>query len=277
MSNTGHLYQYWYKWESKLRTLLEARGARLLFPAIREKPGTRDAANPNILTFDLITPICILDAPQKASTTRSTKRMHILIDGTFKFDEAASYPCLLHAGCNVTLFDRSENDEDGTLELFLTDALHFDVESPDEKGNRKGFHPFFHAQRGISHNDQVVREVFAAATRRDVGEVRVDQTAKDKIGHPYLRIPTPQLDLFSVMTMIVADCFCNPGEVDSVTKPKVTRPGDESRAEVLFVDLLKLLTEGSNIVREGNTARALKQRVTAADLMSAGHWYPEWA
>ena len=53
MSNTGHLYQYWYKWEPKLRTLLEARRARLFFPAIREKQGTRDAAHPDILTFEL--------------------------------------------------------------------------------------------------------------------------------------------------------------------------------------------------------------------------------
>lgn len=277
MSNTGYLYRYWDKWEPKLRTLFETRGARLVFPSIREKPGTRHPPNSDIRTFGLETPICVLDAPQKASISRNTKRMHILIDGTFKFGETAGHPCLLHASCNVTLFDRSENDEDGTLKLTLTDALHFDMESPDEDGNRKGFHPFFHAQRGISHDDQVVREVFASVTNREVAEVSVDQTAKDRIGHPYLRIPTPQLDLFSVMTMIAADCFCNPGEVSTLTKPKAAKPGDETRTEVLFVDLLKLLTEGSNIVREGNTARALLQRVTTADLMSAGHWYPEWA
>lgn len=277
MSNTGHLYQYWYKWEPKLRTLLEARRARLVFPAIREKQGTRDQNHPDILTFELESPICILDAPQKGSITRSTKRMHILIDGTFKFAETAGHPCMLHASCNVTLFDRTENDGDGTLELVLTDALHFDVESPDAHGNRKGFHPFFHVQRGISHDDQRVREVIAAATKRDEAEVSVDQSAKDKIGHPYLRIPTPQLDLFSVMTMIAADCFCTTSDTEGATKAKAPQAGEATRAEVLFADLLKLLTEGSNIVREGDTARALIQRVMGANLMSAGHWYPEWA
>lgn len=277
MSNTGHLYQYWYKWEPKLRTLLQARRARLVFPTLRPKPGSHDPAHPDILTFELESPICILDAPQKGSMTRGTKRMHILIDGTFKFAESAGHPCLLHASCNVTLFDRTENDDDGTLDLVLTDALHFDVESPDEHGNRKGFHPFFHVQRGISHDDQRVREVFAAATKRDVVEVRVDQSAKDKIGHPYLRIPTPQLDLFSVMTMVVADCFCTTGDTENPAKAKPAQTGDPTRAEVLFADLLKLLTEGSNIVREGNTARTLIQRVMEANLMSAGHWYPEWA
>jgi hypothetical protein len=278
MSNSGHLYQYWYKWESKLKTLVEARRARLIFPAIREKQGTRDLASPGVLTFDLESPICILDAPQKGSSQRNTKRMHILIDGTFKFAESGGHPCLLHASCNVTLFDRHENDADGTLDVVLADALHFDVESPDAQGKRKGFHPFFHVQRGISHDDQRVKEVFAAATKKDVTEVRVDQTARDRIGHPYLRIPTPQLDLFAVMTMIAADCFCNPGDADPMPAARAaSQAGTETRAELLFADLLKLLTEGSNVVREGTTARALITRVTQSNLMSAGHWYPEWA
>ncbi len=276
MSNQSNLLHYWSRWENKLKTLVKSRNAELHFPAMRRRVGSHDHANPDVITFELEEPILILEAPQKASSTRRTKRMHILVDGTFTFGETAGHPCLLSAGCNLTLFDPTVCDEDSSLRLVLVDAMHFDVETPDKHGNLKGFHPFFHAQRGISHDDHVIQHLFAKYTGRTPEEVHVDQSAKDTIGHPSLRIPTPQLDLFSVMTMIAADCFCNPADAPAPSPRRAVANG-ETRAELLFVELLRLLTEGANVVREGHTSKMLMQRVASANLMSAGHWYPECA
>jgi hypothetical protein len=272
MSNSARLHIYWQHWQGKLETILTSRSARLLYPAVQQT-----ASDEVSQTYGLSHPICILNAPQKASTTRRAKRMHILIDGTFRLEEASDHPCLKHASCNITLFDPTERD-DGSLDLVLSDALHFDVESPEKEGVRRRFHPFFHVQRGISHEDEVIKNVFSQATRLSVDEIRVDQTAKDRIGHPYLRIPTPQLDLFSVMTMVAADCFCNAGDAEVDARSDRTGPKTaDTNIEALFVSLLQLLTQSSNVVRETDTAQMLTRRVMDKQLMSAGHWYPEWS
>lgn len=265
MSNAARLNLLWQQWIGPLTTIVKSRNAQLQFPSIQEKPHSR--VTPNSRVFQLSHPICILNAPQKAASRN--KRMHVLIDGDFHFDETAEHPCLTHAGANVTLL-RPEELDDETLRLELVDALHFDVESPVE-GRRKGFHPFFHMQRGISHSDDVIKNVFAEAEGWDLGKIIVDQSNKDVIGHPYLRIPTPQLDVFAVLTMVIADCFCNPG-----VEPSSTRSSD-TNAETLFANLLRLLTESNNVMREGNTSRELRQRIEAGRLISAAHWYPEWA
>ncbi len=276
MSNSSHLLRYWHSWQSKLDTLVRTRKSKLRFPNMREIAGTRNPACPDVITYGLEEPMLILDAPQKGSSKRETKRLHIMLDGGFTFKESAGHPCLLSAKCNLMMFHPTVNDESNKLDLELVDALHFDVETPAGDAASKGFHPFFHVQRGISnkHDDLYVRQIFAKHTDREAGEVEVNWDAKDRIGHPTLRIPTPQLDLFSVITMIVADCFCNPAEAGASA---ARTGGSGTPAEVLFVDLLKLLTESGNIVRESLTSQSLTERITSAKLMSAGHWYPEYA
>lgn len=272
MSNSASLYLYWQNWQGKLDTILRSRGAKLTYPDVQEVD--RDKVS---RTYGLSHPVCIRDAPQKASASRRAKRIHILIDGTFRLEEASDHPCLKHASCNITLFDPTEQD-DGSLDLLLIDALHFDVESPEKEGSRRRFHPFFHVQRGISHDDEVVKAVFSKATRLNADDIRVDQSAKDSIGHPYLRIPTPQLDLFSVMTMVAADCFCNAGDAEAEARSGRTTPkAADTNIEALFVSLLQLLTQSTNVVRETDTAQMLTQRVIDKQWMSAGHWYPEWS
>ncbi len=264
MSNSAHLHHLWQRWNTPLKTIVKSRNAQLQFPNLQEKVNSR---NGDHLVYHLSHPLCILNAPQKASSRH--KYMHILVDGHFHFNESAAHPCLTHAGANVTILRPQELDNGG-LKLILVDALHFDVESP-QNGIRKGFHPFFHVQRGTSHSDDVIKKVFADAEGWEIEQIEVDQSAKDSIGHPYLRIPTPQLDLFAVLTMVVADCFCNPGVVPALGS------GGDTNAEALFSSLLNLLTETTNIVREGDTSRELRARVQAGQFMSAAHWYPEWS
>jgi len=272
MSNSARLHIYWQEWQGKLETIITTRSARLLYPAVKQI-----ARDDTSKTYGLSHPVCILHAPQKASATRRAKRMHILIDGTFRLEEASDHPCLKHASCNITLFDPVDLD-DGSLNLVLIDALHFDVESPEREGARRRFHPFFHVQRGISHDEADIKSVFSQATRLDIDQIRVDQSAKDSIGHPYLRIPTPQLDLFSVMTMVAADCFCNAGDAEAEARSGRTTPkAADTNIEALFVSLLQLLTQSTNVVRETDTAQMLTRRVIDKQWMSAGHWYPEWS
>lgn len=267
MSNTTKLTLLWQRWMGPLTTIVKSRNAQLQFPSIQEKPNSRNARAPNSRIFHFSHPICILNAPQKAASRM--KKMHVLIDGYFHFEETGGHPCLTHAGANVTLL-HPEELEDERLRLKLVDALHFDVESP-EGGKRKGFHPFFHMQRGTSHSDEVIKSVLAEAEGWDVNKILVDQSSKDVIGHPYLRIPTPQLDVFAVLTMVVADCFCNPGFAPSSAQ------SEESNPETLFSRLLILLTEANNVMREGTTSRELCERVQAGQFISAAHWYPEWS
>lgn len=266
MSNEARLHLLWQRWQRPLTTIVKSRKAQLQFPSLEEKPNSRDKANPGQRVLKLTHPLCILNAPQKASSKHKT--MHVLIDGHFHFEDTAEHQCLTHAGANVTLLHPEWLDND-VLKLTLVDALHFDVEAP-EQGKRKGFHPFFHVQRGTSLTDEKIKQIFSVAEGLEVEKIQVDQRAKDLIGHPYLRIPTPQLDVFAVLTMVIADCFCNPGIVAT------SASNGETNAEALFSSLLGLLTETNNIVREGITSRELCDRVRAGQFMSAAHWYPEW-
>ncbi|KQY85964.1 hypothetical protein [Pelomonas sp. Root1444] len=275
MNNGSRIHLFWQQWERALRIIFETRGAQLDFPPMQEK---QNGKTPHLRVLELAKPICILNAPQKASMQRRLKRMHILIGGSFFIEDQGDHPCLIDAKCNITLFQPTEND-DGTVTLELVDALHFDVEAHDANGKHKRFHPFFHVQRGLSHSDEAVRQAIADAEGRDQADYVVDQTAQKTIGVPHLRVPTPQLDIFAVLTMVAADCFCNGGDAerDEKARQRNAPPAAQTNVEALFANLLQLLTKTSNVVREGRTSVALRDRVTGGSLMSAAQWYPEWA
>jgi hypothetical protein len=83
-------------------------------------------------------------------------------------------------------------------------------------------------------------------------------------GTPYLRLPTPQMDLFSVMTMVIADFFCNGGD----RNPKVR---DQFQA------ILGWLVHENNAAREGVAAGVIRERSQSGGFTSSAHWYPECA
>jgi hypothetical protein len=106
------------------------------------------------------------------------------------------------------------------------------------------------------------------------------------LGTPYLRLPTPQLDLFSVMTIVAADFFCNAGDanrdrdIDRNARHRRGRNGaarhDRTNVVERFASLLDLLRKPENIARAGTASVALFARMKTDDYISTGHWYPEW-
>jgi hypothetical protein len=261
------LQRYWQGWETKLRTLITDRsGAQLFFPAKLKQ--TDPAYGTEFFSLRPIEAICIYNAPTKASSTRSrnSKRLAIFIDGSFEVFPGDERPCMHKAECNVTFYTCLE-DSDG-VKLTFFDAIHFDFEVAE---SQKSFHPLFHAQRGKSRtvDDVKVKELLANKLRRKTSEIHIKEEEHQTLGTPYLRLPTPQLDMFSVMTLIMADFFCNGGEV--------SRPG--STVEDSFKAILRHLRDPSNIVREGFASKALKERFYAEkeQHISTAHWYAEHA
>jgi hypothetical protein len=258
MKHIKKLQRYWQDWEPKLTSLMRDRGgARLSFPATLVEKRRGDST----VTLAPSFPICIHNAPQKASSKKrgTSHKLTILINGSFELTHTEDHPCLKTASCNVT-FLRCEQLTGDSLRLDLIDALHFDIEPEG-----KSFHPIFHAQRGRSLDDETCRQALSDVTHISVDKIQFAEPNPAIFGTPYLRLPTPQLDVFSVITMIVADYFCNSGDIQR-----------GSNVKDLFADLLKFLTNSRNIVREGPTSQTLKARVHTEPHISAAHWYPEW-
>jgi hypothetical protein len=261
------LLRYWQGWETKLRTLVTDRsGAKLFFPAQLQQ--IAPAHDKQFFSLSPIEPICIYNAPMKASSTRShsSRRLAIFIDGSFEVFPGDERPCMHKAECNVTFYTCIE-EEDG-VKLVFFDAIHFDFEVAE---SQTSFHPLFHAQRGKSRtvSDVRVKKLLANKLRLKPEEIHIGEEQQRTFGTPYLRLPTPQLDMFSVMTLIMADFFCNGGEVG--------KPG--STVEANFKSILKHLRDPSNIVREGFASKALKERFFSEkeQHISTAHWYAEHA
>lgn len=261
------LQRYWQGWETKLRTLVTDRsGAQLFFPPRLKQIAPEHGKE--YFSLSPVEPICIYNAPTKASSTRSrsSRRLAIFIDGSFEVFPGDTRPCMHKAECNATFYTCLE-EEDG-VKLVFFDAIHFDFEVAE---SQTSFHPLFHAQRGKSRtvSDARVIELLARKLRRKPEEIHIQEEQAQTLGTPYLRLPTPQLDMFSVMTLIMADFFCNGGEVG--------KPG--STVEDNFKAILKHLRDPSNIVREGFASRALRERFDAEQErhISTAHWYAEHA
>lgn len=281
MANIDKLQRYWQQWGAKLEPLVRAKGAKLSFPVkLRHVGGSATSE-----TFAPERPVCITNAPMKASSRfRTSHRLVIFVNGDLEISKDEANPCVNHR-CNITIFKPTEVPG-VSLHLEMVDALHFDVDSPDRQtGKRTHFHPIFHVQRGPSLDDETCRAVLSEITHLAPDRITVDQTNKAALGTPYLRVPTPQLDLFSVLTLVAADYFCNPGDAKrDENNDAAAAKGDakaarayRSNAKALFVELLDLLRNPANLVREGNSSLELRQRVDQAGLICAASWYPEWA
>jgi hypothetical protein len=166
----------------------------------------------------------------------------------------------------------------------MVDAMHFDVDAIDkDTGLRTPFHPIFHVQRGTSHEDNVFKTILSEILHIEPGAIEV-QTNKNTLGSPYLRVPTPQLDMFSVFTLIAADYFCNPGDAEKDVKHdraakdgKKVNPADRTNVTEQFVGLLELLKSSANVAREGKSSIELRDRLNKGKMFNTGYWYPESA
>lgn len=259
IASYSRLQRYWSGWDARLKPLIKERnGARLFFPSALRHGGVVDGK----ITIRPAEPIFIHNAPSKASSRGKAARLAIFIAGSFEMGATDEQPCMHKAECNVTFYTCKPEGNGWNLKFF--DAMHFDFEQAD---SQKPFHPIFHVQRGVSRdvNDETVRTLFHDHLHTDPADVTITSDPH-VLGTPYLRLPTPQLDIFSVITLIMADFFCNGGEIE---QNKNLMPH--------FQGILDYLRHESNVIREGQGSKMLKERIDAEQSkhVSTAHWYAE--
>ena len=253
MQHVRALERYLKRWEASIRTIVQSKGSRVEFPSGFSISQDSDSVYP-----ELPQPICFHDAPQKGSSNRRgpSHRLTIFVDGKLELNRDEAHPCLRSAGAVVEFYE-FDFDSAGGGKLTLVDCFHFDLEWPT-----RPFHPACHVQRGTGVGIERVRNVVSGFRKVPAERLTVDVTAA-KSGTPYLRLPSPQMDLFAVLTMIVADFYC--GAED-----------DRTDKRAIFTRLLGLLANPSNVVRECAISSELRSRIVAADFMSMSYWYPEY-
>ena len=246
--------RYWRDWATKLSVPIERMASRLRFPTFLDEIGNGQGV------FELKPPypICIYNAPQKGASTKrgSSHRQTIFIDGSFHLNLSDNAPFLEHGKASISFFD-TRSAQGGTYELDEVDAVHFDMELSNQPSP---YHPIFHAQRDTSNKltDDMIREAVAMMAKADPKQVNVRRNPQ--LGTHHLRLPTPQMDLFAVFTMVIADFFCTGGDKDTTQ----------------FESILEHLTHTSNAAREGVAARSLSGLAHGAHTCPA-HWYPEYS
>jgi hypothetical protein len=280
MANKSKLIKQWAALESKLNILVKSKGAKLSFSPLKEE--TRNFSSAIVLRP--INPICIHDAPCKASSSRQGK-MVLIMDGSFEIGLDDDHHYLKKPTASLTLFSLKVGAA-SEVTLTLVESIHFDAEDPFGSTSPKQFHPIFHAQRGQCIETDRCKSVFASAYKVDKSNVHVDEVNKAVFGTPYLRLPTPQLDLFSLIAIVAADFFCNPEDVNRDRRidsgfsgaQSAGGPARHDRTNVLvqFRALLATIRHTDNIARAGKASVSLFERIQKADHLSAGHWYPEW-
>jgi hypothetical protein len=254
MTNRYQTFQrYWREWEGKLKGPITQMSSQLRFPEYLEEIGASNGGVELKPPF----PVCIFNAPQKGASNKRgiSHKQTIFIDGSFQLNVAQESPFLEHGKASVSFFDTMQAT-DGSFSLKEVDAVHFDMEL---RGASVPYHPTFHAQRDTSNRltDEMIREALEKGRRIDPRKVNVERNSQ--LGTQHLRLPTPQMDLFAVFTMVIADFFCTGGDKDT------TR----------FEAILEHLTHAGNAAREGVVAKALNERARGAYTCPA-HWYPEY-
>ena len=246
-------YQYWREWEKKLKEVAKRGAATLEFPLLSGPAQDRDG----LFVYKPTSPLVLHDVRHKGSSGKAG-RFSIFIDGSFKFRKENGSLLMASAGANISIFELSNEHEDVKVKLF--DALHFDFEEADAQ---KAYHPIFHVQRG--GNGCLTDDVVKGCIQAHRGALSVVTVEQGKIpGSHHLRIPSPQLDYFSVLVMVIADFFCNPEEKDPSKNMKV-----------LFKDILTHLCDARNIARDGIAAQALYGRNKNRGWASSADWYAE--
>jgi len=244
---------FYQQWQPKIDVIVRGRSARLLWPNLTS------TVNNVTTTYATDGPLLIWNAPTKGSSGSGRQtRQAIFVGASFVFSNIGGVDVLIKGACHLAIYRVSPKD--GGYEAVLFDQIHLDM----EKGSAQTqFHPIFHVQRGSENTLDSPRyhRLLAEAARLTLEKIVIKNDTP--VASPYLRLPSPQMDFFAVMTMIMADFFCNPEQY--------------SRSEASFKALLKLLKEDANIARQGQSAAILRQRQQAATFDSLAHWYAESA
>lgn len=261
----ARLSQYWSQWSAGLTAIADKRGCRIAMPQLTSH--NDNSIEQGAIRIGLAHPICLLNAPPKGSShvsSSSSKRLTIFIDGQL-FISAGEPARLLHSACSISFFQHEPTGDTSEFKARLVDTAHFDMEKLD---NVSAFHPVLHAQRGFrTDNLERCKQAIAAAGRDiDVQKIVLDyEDVPDLVRNPYLRLPTPQLDVFSVSTIIAADYFCSEGH-------NRQDPGVKTR----FQHLLTLLAGDRNFTRAGGMSQRLFGRFQQSGYACVAHWYEEY-
>lgn len=248
-------HRYWMDWEAKLKPLLKRHQAQLLFPPRLNESQKDDGS----IYLSPTHPICIANAPQKAATHKRgpSHRNTLVIDGGFHLKVGAAAPYLVQGRCSLSVFSTTIRS-DGGRDLEEIDAMHFDMEKAD---NPTAYHPIFHVQRDVDSglDEPTLKRVVAELMRTTPDKIFLERSSG--LGTQHLRLPTPQMDMFAVLTAVVADFFCNGADKDTKVRTQ-------------FGAVLELLKHPSNAARNGFAARQLMAR--ADEIWPCPYaWYPE--
>lgn len=195
---------FWTTWRKYLDAMVTAKGAKLLCPA---SDGLQFIETPNGFVAKPKWPICFQALPQKGNSTTGNHKLVVFIDGSFTFSTSTAIPPVTHlisVDSNVTFF-RPKLDG-GNISLDLIDAYHFDHFVEDPKQSIP--HPIFHAQRNIRGDDLFpqFKESLGSNPNNNMVIGDVAQEKKNALfGLKTFRLPTPQVDLFSLSAIIAAD------------------------------------------------------------------------
>lgn len=220
---------FWTNWRKSLEAMVDAKGAKLLCPTSQnlqfEETLNGFVAKPKW-------PVCFQALPQKGNSTTGNHRLVVFIDGSFTFEANTANPAETHlvsVNSNVAFF--RPKSEGPSISLDLIDAYHFDHFAEDPKQSIP--HPIFHAQRNIRGDDLFPQ--FKNSLESDLNNSmvigNVAQEQKNALfGLKTFRLPTPQIDLFSLSAIIAADHL-------------VDKCSHDSRPYKYFKDFLKYIGE----------------------------------
>lgn len=195
---------FWTRWRKYLDVMVQAKGAKLLCPGSDLLQFTKSE---NGYIASPAWPICFQTLPQKGTSVSGAHRLVVFINGSFTFSTHAAIPTetqLISVDSNVAFFRPELDNQKFTLDLI--DAYHFDHFVEDPKLSAP--HPVFHAQRNIRGDDLFPKFQQALETNPNNNMIigGVDQDRKNSLfGLKTFRLPTPQVDLFSLSAIIAAD------------------------------------------------------------------------
>lgn len=230
--------------------VIEKKASKAHWPSL--KP---EKLNDNEVLISFSEPALVWNAPIRGSSGNTRTKRAIVLDGRFSFKGDV----LDQGGANLEIYETMPNP-DGSWAMNLLDAMHFDIEAHD---TQTPFHPIFHVQFGKSKriDEAEIRRIVSGLSRIDVDKINIDRSLRTSSRD--IRIPTPQMDYMSVLTMVVADYFC-----DNLS-------GREIRTG--FRNLLKKVMHASNPARSSRQSRNLEKRWNPETIgpFCSSHWYHE--
>jgi len=188
----------WDNWRTLLAALVEEPSGRLICPTSRELEFLPQEQS---IQVKLPYPICIYGIP-KMLNKKGSEKLAVFIDGNYELEQNKEEN-LRRIKSSIAYYRVAGRKS----ELSLLDAYHFDFY--DSLPNGHAPHPVFHAQRNIRFSDATPRFVCALQSIPAFEKITlkpISQTEIDKLFQfGFLRIPTPQMDIFNLGAVVAAD------------------------------------------------------------------------